>query len=134
MYNVLRSAPPNVQLEGTSGTGIVPHSAPLGRYTFTPPSVATYTFPAPSTAIPSPPPPVDGTKIVDAPSEPSGRTGNVRTRPSAVSSTYSVFSSGDSATPLGRLNSLDSRCSVPAGSTRNTPWKSSSRACPGGRP
>src|SRR6478609_254750 len=73
---------------------------PAGAYTRTVvvPLPVTYRFPAQSTAMPSPPLPA--TKSDAALSEPSVITLNFF-RPALLALTYSVFSSGDSVTPLG---------------------------------
>src|SRR6185503_2306959 len=58
------------------------------------------------------------------PQVPSARTSYARTSPRRESFTYSVFSSGVKASPLGYTVSRIGALIEPSGAMRNTPWKS----------
>src|SRR5258706_4632951 len=72
---------------------------------------------------------VASANTLPAPSVPSAFTGNAihTARPGSELATYSVFSSGENARPLGRDISLVSSVTVPFFARRYTPQKSSSR-------
>src|SRR5262249_45020217 len=117
-------SPPNAQFAVGTPVAMVPRCVPSGANTSTPPGPVANRFPSTSTFIPSGSP---GFSLLPthllaskntrpAPSVPSALTSNAihTARLGSLLATYSVFSSGDSAIPLGRLISFVSSVSDPS--------------------
>src|ERR1041384_1699836 len=109
-----------------------PSNVPSGAKMNNPPGAAAKILPKTSTFKPSGAPgrPLDtsvpSNSTFPGDNVPSFFTSKTNQIPRAESDTYSFFSSGENAIPLGALTSLVSNVNLPSRDRRYTPWKGSS--------